>query len=487
MRHLMLVLLGSAVLAFSAGSAYAEEAEGVPTFTKDVAPILFENCTICHRPGEVAPMALENYSDARPWSRAIKAKVVAREMPPWYADSRFGEFRNERGLTQEEIDTVVAWVDGGAPKGDDVDLPEMPLFAQGWVHPEGLDPDYVAYQPAEFHIPAEGEVPNFTLWAPVPFDEDKFLAAIQLKPGNNAVVHHSGVYMRNLPPDTTLGRGEAWPGGPVVEAGALLPLHDDVEIDGRDPEDIEVEQQLSARREAEAADVFAVGGTSKMVSYVPGRGFEQFWPGIGKRVRSDRHFSWGTHYQTTGKPETDVSELGLWFQKSETHHEVLTRRVGETHVVESAELVAQPTGDGRGARARIPVIPPHAGDWAITGITAFTDDVTLYAMSPHMHLRGKDATYLVTYPDGTEEIVLSVPKYDFNWQLHYELKEPKQIPAGSTIKSVGHFDNSLRNRYNPAPDKEVYWAEQSWDEMFNSFMYYSIDKLDLSKEKPSTE
>ena len=146
-----------------------------------------------------------------------------------------------------------------------------------------------------------------------------------------------------------------------------------------------------------------------------------------------------------------------------------------------------PTGDGRGSRARIPVIPPHADDWAITGITAFRDDVTLYAMSPHMHLRGKDATYIVTYPDGREEIILSVPTYDFNWQLHYELAAPLKIPAGSTIKTVGHFDNSLANRYNPAPDREVYWAEQSWDEMYNGFMEYSIDKLDLTKDTPSTE
>ena len=496
MKRAAFVLAGALVFALATvnGVSAQGSAEAVPTFAKDVAPILFDNCAVCHRPGEVAPMSLLTYQDARPWSRAIKEKVVSREMPPWLADRRFGSFRNERGLTQGELDTIVAWSDGGAPRGADADLPAAPQFASGWSHPSGRPPDVILEMPVEFEIPAEGETPNFSLYAKVPFEEDKFLEAIEMRPSNYAVVHHSGVYVRDLPPGAVVGRGEAWPGGPIVEAGAVIRTTDMTPEQLRtlniDPEDLEVERQLSpqARRDREADDVFAVGGTSKMVSYVPGRGFEQFWPGIGKRLRAGMYLSWGMHYQSTGKPETDRSLLGLWFQQDVTHHEVLTQRVGQTHVVENRELLVEPAPGGRGPeRARIPVIPPYDGDWAITGITTFTDDVTLYAMSPHMHLRGKDATYVVTYPDGREEVILSVPKYDFNWQLHYELQEPLKIPAGSTIKSVAHFDNSLQNRYNPAPQKEVYWAEQSWDEMFNSFIEYSIDKLDLTKVQPPTE
>ena len=483
----------AAILGLAPVASAENTAEGVPTFTKDVAPILFDNCAVCHRPNQVAPMSLLSYQDTRPWSRAIKEKVVTREMPPWHADPRFGEFRNERGLTQAEIDTIVAWVDGGAPKGPDADMPGLPTFSDGWVHPTGADPDEVLVMPVEFKIPAAGELPNFSLYSKVPYAEDRFLEAIQLRPSNLAVVHHSGAHIRDLPAGTVLGRGFAYPGGPMVEAGAVVATSDltdeQIRMLSLDAEELENTQQLSeeARRARAADEVFAVGGTSKMVSYVPGRGFEQFWPGAGKRVRAGKYLSWGLHYTSTGKPETDREQLGLWFQKVPAHHEVLTQRVGQTHVVEGAELVVTQTAGGRASRAIIPVIPPHAGDWAITGITAFTDDITLYAMSPHMHLRGKDLTYVVSYPDGTEEILLSVPEYDFNWQLHYELKEPKKIPAGSTIKSVGHFDNSLKNRYNPAPDKEVYWAEQSWDEMYNGFMEYSIDKLDVSKEQPSTE
>jgi hypothetical protein len=257
-----------------------------------------------------------------------------------------------------------------------------------------------------------------------------------------------GAYSYELSEGRRIGVGEAYPGGPVVE-GVLVSADDSGSvINNEDPEDVEIAAQLAGERAAAQSDVFAVDGTDKMVSYVPGRGFEQFWPGIGKRLRADRIIRWSMHYQSTGKPETDRSELGLWFQKVPAHHEVLTRRVGETHLVEGMEMIATERSEAsdEGVEAEIPVIPANDGDWAITGITAFKDDVTLYAMSPHMHLRGKDMTYVVTYPDGREEILLSVPKFDFNWQLHYELQEPKKIPAGSTIKSVGHFDNSVRNR-----------------------------------------
>ena len=197
------------------------------------------------------------------------------------------------------------------------------------------------------------------------------------------------------------------------------------------------------------------------------------------------------HYNLTGKPETDRSALGFWFAKEQPHHEVLTTSTtGKSRIVASEELVASSGKEDRDPFSqgpRVPVIPAHDGDWEITGIWALTDDVTLYGLWPHMHLRGKDMTYVITYPDGTEEVVLHVPKYDFNWQMVYDFEEPLKVPAGSTIKTVGHFDNSMQNRYNPAPDKEVYWGEQSWDEMFMIFTKYSVDKNDLRKDKEPTQ
>ena len=478
------------LLAPSAARA-ASEAEAAPTYNEDIAPILNQRCVICHRPGTVAPMSLVSYKQTRPWARAIKEKVRTRVMPPWFADPRFGTFRNERRLTQEQIDTVVAWADAGAPEGEG-DAPVAPEFPEGWMHPSGRAPDLVVEMPIEFPVPAEGELPNFRLYQADAFDEDHFAEALQVLPSNFLVVHHSTPVIGDLPFGTELGVGEAWPGGPIV-SNVPVPIEADTEFDNG--VDIDVEAGLEAQRDREQREVFATGRprSEKLLNYVPGGGFTQYGPGVAKRLPADRHLIWGLHYQPSGRPEVDRHKLGIWDQKGGgLTHELITRRVGQTHIAERTELVATAEygiRDGAGNPGPlIPVIPPRVDDWSLTGITAFQEDVTLYIVWPHMHLRGKDMTFVVTYPDGREEVVLHVPNYDFNWQLQYELDPPIKLPAGSTIKTVGHFDNSVKNRYNPAPDREVYWAEQSWDEMFNGWMDYAIDGKELQLEqKPSTE
>jgi hypothetical protein len=124
------------------------------------------------------------------------------------------------------------------------------------------------------------------------------------------------------------------------------------------------------------------------------------------------------------------------------------------------------------------VIAPNEGDYSATVLLAFQDDATIHSFWPHMHVRGKDMAYVVSYPDGREEVLLSVPRYNFNWQLVYELDRPVKVPAGSIMRVVTHYDNSVKNRENPAPQKEVYWSEQSWDEMLSGYYDYSIDKYD---------
>ena len=126
-------------------------------------------------------------------------------------------------------------------------------------------------------------------------------------------------------------------------------------------------------------------------------------------------------------------------------------------------------------RGATPNIPPYQENWEIIGITPVTEDITLYYMSPHMHLRGKSLKWIVTYPDGRDQVILNVPKFDFNWQFNYELVEPLRIPAGSKIVGIGVYDNSVKNKYNPAPHLPVYWSEQSWDEMYQAFTEYSVD------------
>src|SRR5262249_33535754 len=185
------------------------------TFTKDVAPIVFNKCASCHRPGEVAPMPLTSYKEVRPWSKAIKEAVIQHAMPPWFADPQTStlKFSNDRRLSQQEIDTIVAWVDAGSPKGEEKDLPSMPSYTPGWTFGE---PDVIIEMPIEFQIPAEGELPMQNFYTPVPFNEERWVEKVELRPGNPAVVHHSIANVVKLPEGATIVDGRAVKDGKPV-------------------------------------------------------------------------------------------------------------------------------------------------------------------------------------------------------------------------------------------------------------------------------
>jgi hypothetical protein len=455
MKRAVLLLVGTLTTTIGASQASA----ATPTFTKDVAPILFEKCAMCHRPGEVAPMTLLSYEDARPWAKAIKAKVVAREMPPWGADSETSlKMRNDRSLTEQQIDTIARWVDAGAPRGNPGDMPAAPKFADGWS--QGSEPDYIIEMPLEFKIPAEGELAVQNFYSKVPFSEDRFAEVVELRPGNRAVVHHAGMYFADLPEGATL-----------------------------DAEGRLVRKQAANNANAPRSE-FGLPGSSKLLSYVPGRGVDSHRPDAGKRIPADKYFNWQMHYNPIGTPQTDRSRLGIWFNKVPVKYEILIRQAGDPlattkgglslYRAEGQEVEYTADESNTRRRSRTPNIPAYAGDWHLTGITPVTEDITLYAMSPHMHLRGKSLKWVVTYPDGRDVTILNVPKFDFNWQINYELAEPLRIPAGSKIAGIGVYDNSLRNRWNPAPNLEVFWSEQSWDEMYQPFTEYSVDSQDLT-------
>ena len=447
-------------------------AAAAPTYYADVAPIIYDNCVSCHRPGQIAPMPLLSYEDVRPWARSIKQKVVSKEMPPWFAGAAIGQFRNDLRLTAEEVNTLIMWVDTGAPEGDVADLPVLPKFVEGWSHPDGVEPDYIIDMPVEVQIPAEGQLDIVNLYQEIPFSEDRFAEALEVRPGNRKVLHHGGPYITYFPVGTRIVDGQA-----VSADGTPL-----------------------TRADRNTGTPRLVEGTAKLLSYVPGRGFEKHRPGTAKRIPAGSHLNWNQHYQVTGRPETDRSSLGLWFSETEVTHEVLTLVVGQPFPTESTEtarwrfiadgeelstpearVVAGFGGAGRGLS--VPTIPPQVNDYRVVSLTPFLDSATVFAFSPHMHLRGRSMEWTVVYPDGTTELLLRVPAYDFNWQQHYELETPIRIPAGSVMYGVGVFDNSAKNRYNPAPDREVYWAEQSWDEMYDPFIEMTIDNLDLSRTR----
>lgn len=429
------------------------EAASVPTFTKDVAPILFKNCVTCHRPGQIAPMSLLSYREARPWSRSIKDKVVTREMPPWLADPQYGKFRNDRRLSQDEIDTIVAWADAGAPQGNDEDMPPVPEFSNAWVYGP---PDHIIEMPTEYEVPAEGEASVLRFYSKVPFEQDRFVVGLEMKPSNVAVLHHANVHFQRLD----------------IPEGARFDRGKFIGTDGG---------EITPERLRGGASVFEVD-QGQLISYVPGRGYESYWPGVGKRIPAGEWFVWSVHYSPTGRPERDRTDIGLYFAKEPVRHVVITSQIsGGTYLVEGKELIAE----RQDARADIPVIPPYDENWQIKAIMPIQDDITIYGYQPHAHLRSKEWQYIVTYPDGREEVLLSVPNYSFEWQLHYELAEPKKIPAGSRLMAIGRYDNSIKNRYNPGPHKEVYWAEQSWDEMFQGKFEYSVDRYERKPVRSS--
>jgi hypothetical protein len=460
MRRVACLLAGSlAVVA----SAYAAPAN-VPTFSKDVAPIMFNNCATCHRAGEVAPMTLTSYEDARPWAKVIKNKVVAREMPPWGADPAHSlKMRNDRSLTQAQIDTIVAWVDGGAPKGNDADLPPLPKFAEGWTY--GREPDAILEMPVDFTIPAEGELGVQMFYSKVPWAEDRFAETLEIRPGNRAVVHHAGVFVVDIPE-----------GAKIVNGRLVM-------ADGKASTD-------RGAGAAGRADDTALPGANKLLSWVPGRGVDSHRTDIGKRIPAGKYINWQIHYNPIGKETVDRTRLGIWFNKAQVTHELLIRQAGDAlattkgglslYRAEGKEVEYTADEGSTRRRSKTPNIPPYAEDWSLTGITPVTEDITLYAMSPHMHLRGKSLRWVVVYPDGREQTILDVPKFDFNWQIEYELETPLKIPAGSKILGIGKYDNSPKNRWNPAPNLEVYWSEQSWDEMYQPFTLYSVDSQVLS-------
>ena len=391
-------------LVLAAGGAQvaaAEAAEGVPTFTKDVAPILYENCVACHRPNHLAPMSLITYEDARPWARAVKAKVLAREMPPWGADSSVRAYRNDASLAQTEIDTVAAWVDGGAIKGNDSDLPDVPQFAEGWSIGE---PDLIFTMLEPFRVPADGTVPYSYVTVPTNLPEDTWISAYEFRPGDRRVLHH------------------------------VIPIV--LEDDGQ-PATAEVKARRDrSRTPARGA---RVGG------YVPNRLGTVFEDGVAVKLPAGADIEAQMHYTTIGEEVYDQSSWGVVLAKGPG---ASVRRAGGGQMVNF--MFAIEPGN------------PH---YKVTANRPIKEDTYLSSMMPHMHVRGKSAKYTVRHEDGSEVVALWVPNFDFNWQLRYELEEPIFMPKGSTLEAEFHYDNSPNNRFNPDPTQTVRWGDQTWEEM----------------------
>ena len=482
-----LALLGM-MIAGPPTDAAAQTGVETPTFTRHVAPILFKNCSQCHRPNEVAPMSLMNYEEARPWARSIKSKVLKGEMPPWGVGESTLEFSNDRRMSKQEIDTIVAWVDGGAPKGNAADMPPPPAYPGGWKF--NSEPDVVVKMPVEFVIEPKSEYPMLDFYVPIPWTEGmKLIQMSEARPSNKSVVHHITVSLVTLPPGTELIDGQPYT---TDASGKKVPL--DRRATRLSEAKLPTELQVPREPGEKPDRLSSVGGFTTLLAYVAGRGFDDHPDGVGTPALPGQYLNFNMHYTPTGRRETDRSEVGLWFAKEPIKKFHFRTPINERQHV-NGKLVRGPIPDAadveagrvsQGATAAtissfsgLPPIPPYMADFTVTSELAITQDITINGFYPHMHVRGKSARYSVVYPDGREQLLFEVPRYRFDWQERYVLTESLKIPKGSMLKYKAVFDNSADNPLNPNPDKEVYWSEQSWDEMSLGWIEYTLDKQQL--------
>jgi hypothetical protein len=397
-------------------AATAGDSAQVVTFNKDVLPILQRKCQVCHRPGQVAPMAFLTYEGTRPWAKAIKTAVLTRKMPPWSADPQFGRFSNDPTLTASEIDALVGWVDGGVLEGQAKDRPQVVQWHEGW----SIRPDVIVGMPKPVEIPAKGVVELTEVTIPNVFKKDTWVTAIEIRPSNQAVVHHADFWV--VPHESGVQYG-------VPRA---VPV-------ARDAEGIAIQKVQPEDRLRRLVGFEAV--------FVPGMAPEDFaLHGAAKLIPANGDFVIQVHYTPNGTATTDQTQVAFTLADGTPKRRYIT-------------MMPTPPRDEAHFR-----IPANAADWETRTEVVFQKDAELVWFLPHMHLRGKDMTFRLLYPSGESKTLLSV-RFNFNWQFGYDLDRPIQVPKGARLEAIGHYDNSANNKLNPNPARDVFWGDQTWEEM----------------------
>ena len=383
------------------------------TYANQISRIMQKHCVECHREGEIAPFALTDYDEIAGWGEMIAEVVREERMPPWFATQEHGEFKNERRMSSEEKQLIFQWVEAGAPLGDERDLPAPRSWVTDWQLPK--EPDFVAPITEEpYRVPAEGVVDYQYFTIDPGFEEDKWVSAIEIQPGNRAVVHH--VLMFSASTD-------------------------------------------NPRREISRKFRGGVRGYDGL--YVPGYRLQPYPEGAAKRIAAGSKLFFQVHYTPVGTEQLDQSRIGMVFENPEdVQYEVRTSSAANNALE----------------------IPPNEGDFrSEAGSPRLPAKAQLISFLPHMHLRGKSFFYEVVYPGGKRESLLNVPRYDFNWQLEYLLNNPIELPQGSRIHCVAHYDNSEANPVNPDPSQTVRWGDQTWEEMLIGYFNYLVP---MGTERP---
>jgi hypothetical protein len=452
-RFLVLVLLTAiTALGTEVPAPAPPNQPSLPTFNKDVLPVLQKNCQVCHRAGGVAPMAFTTFESTRPWAKAIKAAVLSRKMPPWFADPHVGEFRNAPELTQADITTLTAWADNGAVEGNAADKPATLQWADGWR----IQPDVVVSMPQPFRVSAkgEGEIQQFVITSP--FKEDTWVSAIEIRPGNASVVHHAifQVLDRKTGAPICNNCAESSVAGRASSTGTIFTTAAGVKLNSLPGSNYSNTDVLVRLRERETG---RGSFTTMEAVYAPGTQPLDFrYRESAKLIPGGMPLQIEVHYTPNGTETTDQTKIAFTLAKEPTQRRFVM--MAPEHLVD----------------ARMP-IPAGASNWETKGELTFLQDAELVWFMPHMHLRGKDMTFRLIYPDGREEDVLSA-KFNFNWQLGYEVKNPIKVIKNTRMIVTAHHDNSANNPMNPSPGSAAAWGEMTSQEMMLPWFGVVVDR-----------
>lgn len=375
------------------------------SYAQTIAPILSDNCVSCHRPGGIGPWAMTDYNMVRGFSLMMREVLLTQRMPPWHADPTVGHWANDRSISREELKTLVSWIDAGAPRGEGEDpLPQYAVHKPVWG--ELGEPDLILDIPPT-DVPATGVVDYQYKYVTNPLDEDVWVSASQIVPGDRTVLHHV-----------------------ITRFG---------------------EMETQGARAGRLKRRSSIGGG--LAGYVPGRVARPLPEKTGTLLPAGATIEFQMHYTTSGAATTDHSRIGIYF-----HNEAPEHRINSL-ILSNGQIK----------------IPAYAKNHAEQAVRKFDSDVLVYSLLPHSHFRGKAAKFVAHYPNGTSEVLLNVPNYDFNWQTTYLLQAPKFMPAGTRIVYTNWWDNSAQNPSNPNPAREVRWGQQSFDEMiFGAIAYRKV-------------
>jgi hypothetical protein len=388
----------------------------VPTFNHDIAPILYQNCSNCHRPGEVAPFALLTYQDAAKRAKQIADITHAHVMPPWKATLGYGNFEDVRRLTDQQIATIGEWAKNGAPEGDAADKPSIPKFPDGWLAGE---PDQAFEMTQAYAVPAEGPDQFRCFVIPLHADQDEYVKRVEFRAGNPKIVHHAILFLDTTGEarrrETAPGQGYSCVGGPGLDI------------------------------------------TGSLGGWAPGAMPSNARAGVAHTIKKGSDLILQIHYHLDGKPEVDQSKAGLTFSKTPPTKGLALVMLGN-------EKIDIPAGDAHYIVKASAVLPM---------------DAEASAIFPHAHYLCKDMKVDAHLPDGSVVPMIWIKDWDFNWQGSYRYSSPVKLPKGTRLEMQYIYDNSAANPHNPSdPPREVKFGEETTNEMAFAFVSFTLDSPD---------